>query len=99
MDINPFPASLSQARIIALFKSCIRIPGEYTAKNAQGLPMLVERQLSVFLVGVFAAITIPEIYPVYAKQAPVTDCSHFGLLIGAMLGALGVLLGVLLAPG
>lgn len=59
--------------------------------------MLIERQVSVFLAGISTAIAVPEIYPVYVKQAPVTDGSHFGLLIGTALGALGVLLGVLLA--
>ena len=59
--------------------------------------MLVERQVSIFLAGVSTAIAIPEIYPVCMKQAPVMAGPHVGLLIGTALGALGVLLGVILA--
>lgn len=59
--------------------------------------MLIERQLSIFCAGISTAIVIPEFYPAFMKNVPVADGPHVGLLIGAVLGALGVLTGMLLA--
>lgn len=58
--------------------------------------MLIERQLSIFCAGISAALVVPECYPVYMKQAPVSAGPHVGLLIGTALGAIGVFLGILL---
>lgn len=59
--------------------------------------MLIERQVSIFCAGISTAIVIPEFIPTFIKHVPVTDSPHISLLIGTLLGALGVLTGMLLA--
>ena len=56
--------------------------------------MLVERQLSVFMVGIGAALVIPDVVAL-SRHTGATPGA--GLAIGGTLGALGVFLGCLLA--
>lgn len=58
--------------------------------------MLIERQVSIFCAGISTAIVVPEFFPTFIKHVPVTDGPHVSLVIGTVLGALGVLTGMLL---
>jgi hypothetical protein len=61
--------------------------------------MLIERQISIAIAGVSAALVVPAYTPLFTDKTAAAAGSPVALLIGTVLGALAVLMGLLVSTG